>query len=104
MSVRLIATLEVRLPLLGRFIETVSVMRQILAGGGWTLVAGYNLRSGLAGTVINIWEMADFNQVDAGFAALAADPRWPAISASLAECVIRETVQLADPLDYPPPA
>ncbi len=87
---------------MARFIETVAMMKEVLTAAGWSLKGAYNLRSGLAGTVINVWELADLEQLDVGFAALARDPRWPQIQAALAELVIRETVAFADALPYGP--
>jgi NIPSNAP len=100
----LIATLEIKPAAMGRWLETMGVMQEILTGVGWRLVGAYNLRSGLAGTVIDIWEMSDLEQLDVGFAALAQDPRWPQIQAGLSESIIRETVQFADSLSFPAPA
>ncbi len=101
MSRYLIAHIDVRLADMGRFRETVGVMKQILTAAGWRMVGGFSQRTGLAGQVINIWELADFDQLDVGFGALAMDPRWPKIQATLADVVIRETVNFADAVDYP---
>ena len=101
MSRYLIANIEVKLSEMGGFIETVGMMKEILTAAGWRLVGGFNLRTGLAGQVMNVWELADFDQLDVGFGALAADPRWPRIQTGLAAAVIRETVNFADALDYP---
>jgi hypothetical protein len=97
----LIAHIDVRLSEMGRFVETVGIMKEILTAAGWRMVGGFNQRTGLAGQVINIWELADFDQLDVGFGALAMDLRWPQIQAVLAEAVIRETVDFADALNYP---
>ncbi len=97
----LIANIEVKLAEMGRFVETVGIMKAILTAAGWRLVGGFNLRTGLAGQVTNVWELADFDQLDVGFGALAADPRWPQIQAALGVAVIRETVNFADAVDYP---
>lgn len=53
--------------------------------------------------MINVWRLADLEQLDVGFAALARAPGWPEIQAALAELVIRESVAFADALSYPPP-
>ncbi len=104
MSRYLIANIEVRQAEFGRFAETMGAMREILTKAGWALVNSYTMRTGVAGSVLNIWRLNDLEQIDAGFAALALDPRWPTIQATLAQVVIRETVNFADDLGYPTPA
>jgi hypothetical protein len=99
----LIANIEVKLSEMPRFVETLGKMRAILTAAGWRLEGSYSLRSGLAGTVINIWELKDLEQLDVGFGALAMSPEWPEIQAALAEVVIRETVNFADALPYATP-
>ncbi len=104
MSRYLIANIEVKQAEFGRFVETMGVMREILTRAGWALVNSHMMRTGVAGTVLNVWRLDSLEQIDAGFGALALDPRWPTIQATLAEVVLRETVNFADDLAYPAPA
>ncbi len=103
MSRYLIATIEVKSSGRALFAQTMGVMQSILTAAGWKLAAAYSLRTGLLGTVIDVWELGDFDQVDVGFAALAQDPRWPDLQAALAETIVRETLAFADSLTYPAP-
>jgi len=101
MSVFMIAQIEVRSGAMAKFTAAVGEIIPIVEAAGWKLVAAYAFRTGKLGTVIDVWEMADHNQLNAGFAAIAASPRAPEIQAALQDAVIQETLSFADALIYP---
>ncbi len=100
-SVYLIANIEVKAGAMPRFMAALGEIVPLVEAVGWKLVSAYALRTGLLGTVIDIWEMSDHNQMNVGFAAIAASPRFSDIQASLQETVLRETLSFADALIYP---
>lgn len=104
MSVYLIATIEVKGAGFARFSQAMADMIPILESVGWKLASAYALRTGLLGTVIDVWEMADFNQINVGMAAVAQSPKFPQIQDALQDTIIKETLVLADKLTYPAPA
>ncbi len=101
MSVYLIATIELKAGAMPRFMSAIAEMIPILEGVGWKLASAYTLRTGQLGTVIDIWEMADFNAMNVGMGAIAKSPRFPEIQVILQETIAKETLVLADKLEYP---
>lgn len=101
MSVYLIAHLEVRAGAMDRFTWAVGEMKPILESVGWRLAGAYLTRVGQLGMVIDIWEMADFNQMNVGWGAVAMSPRFPDIQAALQEAVAKETLSFADAMEFP---
>ncbi len=102
MSVYLIATIELKSGAMPKFAPTMAQIVSIVETVGWKLHGAYALRTGKVGTVIDVWELPDMNHMDAGFAAIAQDPRFAAIQAALGECIIQESLAFADALVYPP--
>ena len=100
MSVYVIATIEVKAGAMPRFMSAIAEMIPILESVGWKLASAYTLRTGQLGTVIDVWEMADFNAVNVGMGAIATSPRFPQIQAILQETIAKETMVLADKLEY----
>jgi hypothetical protein len=101
MSVYLIATIEVKAGAMDRFKAALGEIIPIVGGAGWKLVNAYALRTGQLGTVIDIWEMPDFNHLNLGMAAIAQSPRIADIQAALQDSIIKETISFADKLVYP---
>jgi hypothetical protein len=73
----------------------------IVEVAGWKLASAYVTRVGQLNTVIDVWELKDFNHMNRGMQALARHPRFPAIQAVLQEVIAKETLTLADKLTYP---
>jgi NIPSNAP len=103
MSVNLIATIEVRPDGFERFCAAVGEIVSIVGEVGWRLVGAYQLRTGQLYTVIDVWQLDDFNHLDIGLAALARHPRFAHLRDVLHETIAKETLALANRLDYPTP-
>ena len=102
MSVYLIATIELRSGAMPRFAPVMAQIVSIVETVGWKLSSAFTSKTGKVGTVIDVWELPDANHLDAGFAAIASDPRFAAIQAALQGSIITESLMLADRLTYPP--
>ncbi len=100
MAVYLHTTLEIRPSEFARFCETMEDIVSIVEGVGWKLTGGYVQRTGRLHTVIDLWELEDFNHFDRGMQAIGADPRSEGLRAALAEAVISETVVFASKAPY----
>jgi hypothetical protein len=101
MSVYLIATIELKPGGMPSLVSAISEMIPILESAGWKLAHAFTQRTGQLGVVIDIWELPDFNAMNIGMGAVAQSPRFAQISAWLREAVQKETLVLADRLDYP---
>jgi hypothetical protein len=101
MSVYLIATIETRPGGMPALVGAIAEMIPILETKGWTLASAFTHRTGLLGTVIDIWEMPDANSMTLGMAAIAQSPGFPRIQQALQDSIARETLVLADKLEYP---
>jgi hypothetical protein len=101
MSVYLIATIETKAGGMPRLIKAIAEMIPILETAGWKLASAFTQRTGQVGVVIDIWELPDFNAMNAGMGAIAQNPRYPEIAALLGEAIQKETLVLADRLEYP---
>lgn len=101
MSVYLHVTLEVHAAGLSRFIEAMETTAvPFLEREGWRLAGAFVQRTGRLNTVIDLWELEDFQHYDRALKKLAADDCFPAFRALLAETVISETVVFADRVSY----
>lgn len=100
MSVFIHVTLEVKAAGFTRFVETMGQAVPILEGLGWKLTGGFVQRTGRLNTVIDIWELEDFEHFDRGLKAFVAAPGFLAIKAALDETVTSETIVFADRLPY----
>lgn len=101
MSVHLFATIEVKAEGFARFTKVMGEVVPIVEAAGWKLVNAFSLRTGQLHTVIDLWQLDDFNHLDLGMRALAAHPNFPDIQTVLQETIIKETLCLADKLVYP---
>ena len=101
MSAYLIATIETKPGGMDTLVATIAEMIPILESKGWKLASAYTLRTGLLGTVIDIWELPDFNAMNTGMGAIAQSAGFPRIREALQSCIARETLVLADKLEYP---
>jgi hypothetical protein len=101
MSVYLHVTLEVRAAGLARFLEAMDKTAvPFLERQGWRLAGAFVQRTGRLNTVIDLWELDDFQHYDRALKALMADAAFPAFSAVLADTVISETIVFADKASY----
>ena len=71
-----------------------------LESEGWKLAGAFVQRSGRLGTIIDLWELDDFQHYDRALQRLMADPRFPALKTVLDETIISETVIFADKASY----
>ena len=101
MSVYLHVTLEVSAAGLGRFLDVMSKTAvPFLEREGWRLAGAFVQRTGRLNTVIDLWELDDFQHYDRALQKLRADDCFPALSATLADTVISETVVFVDRASY----
>lgn len=100
MSTFVHTTLEVKGAGLARFVATMSEIVSLMEGWGWKLVGGYVQRTGKLNTVIDVWEIDDFNHFDAALKKLIAHDRFSAIKAVLDDTVQSETIVFADKAPY----
>jgi hypothetical protein len=100
MSVFLQATLEVRAAGFVRFCETIGEIVPIVEAAGWRLDGAYVQRTGRLHTVIDLWELEDFNHLDRGIEAIRNHPRAAALQEALADTVISETLVFATKAPY----
>lgn len=96
MSVFLHVTLEVEAAGLADFSATMAQAVPILEAQGWRLAAALVQRTGRLNTVIDLWELRDFNHFDEGLQTLVAHPRFAEIKAGLDRTVKSETIVFAD--------
>jgi hypothetical protein len=101
MSVYLIANIQVRPASFAKFTAVMSKIVAIAEAAGWKLASAYVTRVGQLSTVIDVWELDDFNHMNLGMQALATHPDFPSIQAVLQDAVIQETLSFADKLVYP---
>ncbi len=101
MSVYLIATIETQPGGMETLVGAIAQMIPILESKGWKLASAYVLRTGQLGTVIDVWEMPDFNSMNTGMGAVAMSAGFPDIQKALQSSIARETLVLADALEYP---
>ncbi len=100
MSVHLHVTLEVHAAGMEKFCATMEDALAILEPIGWKLRGAFVQRTGRLNTVIDLWELDDFNHFDRGIKALGSHAKAKQILAALAETVISETVVFADRAPY----
>lgn len=101
MAVYLFANIEVKASEFARFIEVMGDVAASVTAAGWKLTGAFIQRTGQLNTVIDVWELEDFNHMNTGMAAVAQHPEFARISATLSEVVVRESLTFADKLTYP---
>jgi NIPSNAP len=100
MAVHIHTTLEVVAAKRQQFHELMRRIQQIQTEAGWKLHGSFLQRTGRFHTYLHIWELEDYNHYQTGLDYCFAQPDIDAIVAGLAECVISETVNFADRVDY----
>jgi hypothetical protein len=100
MAVYLHATLEVRPGQFTRFCETMDGIASIVEAVGWKLDRALVQRTGRLNTVIDLWQLEDFNHFDRGIQAIAAHERAEELQAGLAETVQAEALVFATQAPY----
>ena len=93
-------TLEVEAGAMGRFNDAMTQALPILEGAGWRLAGAFVQRTGRLNTVIDLWELEDFNHYDRGIRALSGHEAFARIAGVLAETVRNETIVYADRAPY----
>jgi hypothetical protein len=61
-------------------------------GAGWRLLGCYEQRVGRLNTLVDLWELDDYEHFTRAFAAYQADPHYPALRLLIDECVEQETL------------
>lgn len=100
MSVFLHVTMDVKASELGRFNKVMAEAVEILEGEGWSLFSALIQRTGKLNTVIDIWELNDFQHFDDGLQKFIANPRFAGIKKVLDETVLTETIVFAVKAPY----
>lgn len=100
MSVHLHVTIEVHAAVMAKFLAIMEELVPIAEGAGWKLIGAFVQRTGRLNTVIDLWELDDFNQFDRGIQAIATHPESERLLATLAETVASETIVFADKAPY----
>lgn len=100
MSVYLHVTLEVRAAGMAAFMNAMAEAVPILEANGWRLAGAFVQRTGRLNTVIDLWELDDFNHFDRALQAFIGHPRFGEIKAVLDETVQSETIVFADKAPY----
>lgn len=59
---------------------------------GWKLLGCYEQRVGRLNTLVDLWELEDYNHFTRAFSAYRGDPDYPAIRVALDECIEQETL------------
>lgn len=93
-------TLEVDAGGMGRFNDAMAQALPVLEAAGWRLAGAFVQRTGRLNTVIDLWELEDFNHYDRGVRALTGHADFARIAATLAETVRSETIVFADRAPY----
>lgn len=100
MAIYFQATIELRAEGAAKFFQTMETVLPIAVAAGWKLTGAYVQRTGRLHTVIDVWELEDFNHYDRGLQAIARHARFPEIAAALAETVERETTVFMERAPY----
>lgn len=83
-----------------------TLMKEIVAyqeqQQGWKLTAAFVQFTGVLSTYVDIWEMEDAAHYQRGLFGIRAHPEFERIRATLATCVIRETITLGAPAAFMP--
>ena len=100
MSIYLQATIEPNVQGLPQLVEVLGEMVGILEAEGWRLAGAFEQRSGQLHTIIDLWELDDYNHYARGLQALSRHERFPAIAQALAAYIKKETVVFLDKAPY----
>jgi hypothetical protein len=100
MGIHLQATLEIEAAGFERFVATMGEAVPILESIGWRLAGAYMHCTGRLHTVVDLWQLEDYNHYERGMQALMGHPRFPALAKALAETVRNETLVFLQPLRY----
>jgi hypothetical protein len=100
MSVYLHVTLEIRAGALPAFSALMEELLPVVEAAGWKLNGAFVQRSGRLNTVIDLWELEDYNHFDRGLQAIAAHPEADRYLATLADTVLSETIVFAQKASY----
>lgn len=100
MSLHLHVTIEVQAAHMAKFLALMEELVPIAEGAGWKLLGAFVQRTGRLNTIIDIWELDDFNHFDSGFQAIATHPESERLLGVLAETVASETIVFADQAPY----
>ena len=92
MAVYMKAVIECQTGKLLQLQDTLLKIFPIMEAQGWKLLGCFVHASGRINTVTDLWELQDLDHVIRARAGLAAHPDYPAIRASLGECIINETL------------
>ncbi|MEL7452126.1 MAG: NIPSNAP family protein [Pseudomonadota bacterium] len=102
MTVFLQSTLQCHGNGLSDFLGVMKMIKPIVEAAGWRLDRAFLHRTGRLHTVVDIWELEDFNSYDVGIAALVAHPNFIDYKAVLDRTLIREDIIFLSKTDYSP--
>ena len=94
------STIHVRSAGLQKFEKTMEKLVSIVEGTGWKLIGAYVQRTGRLNTVIDLWQLDDYNHYGLGLKHLTTHSDFPAIAAVLSETIEDETVVFMDKAPY----
>ena len=100
MSVYLHVTLELHAAKQATFYQAMEEIVPIIEKAGWKLRGAFAQRTGRLHSVIDLWELDDYNHYDRALKTLMAHQRFPQLSGMLAEAIVSETVVFADKASY----
>jgi hypothetical protein len=83
-----------------RFYDIMEKVITIAEAEGWKLHGAFTHSTGRLYTIIDIWELDDYNHYGRGAKAIFQHSQFPEISAVFAETVDRETVVFLDRAPY----
>ncbi len=100
MSIHMQATIEPNPEGLPQLLAVLAEMVGILEAEGWRLAGAFQQRSGRLQTIIDLWELDDYNHYARGLQALSRHARFPAIAQVLAANIRSETLVFLDKAPY----
>ena len=101
MTLHMKSTLEVEANGFAHFVALMSEMVPILEREGWKLEGAFMHTTGRLNTVVDLWQLEDYNHYGSGLAVLMGHPEFPRFAQTLGEVVRNETVVFLQALEYP---
>lgn len=100
MSIHMQATIEPNPEGLPELLAVLAEMVGILESEGWRLAGAFEQRTGRLHTIIDLWELDDYNHYAGGLQALSQHARFPAIAQVLAANIRSETLVFLEKAPY----
>jgi len=100
MTVQMHVTLEVKAAGMAQFCDVMREIVPIVEKAGWKLRGAFVQSTGRLNTVIDIWDLDDYDHLDRGIAAIVSHADGQRILGILADSVSSETIVFAKPAPY----